>query len=99
MSSNYQPVHITYVFVKDEIISQSSLSRGSCPSIKTQKAKYFEIYIDSYTESPDHYNENVAYETKYWNSEIFKFALDLRLIGGFLMVLRFPPPIKLTATI
>jgi len=27
-----------------------------------------------------------------------KFVSDLRQIGGFLRVLRFPPPIKLTAT-
>jgi len=28
-----------------------------------------------------------------------KFVSDLRQVGGFLRVLRFPPPIKLTATI
>ena len=28
-----------------------------------------------------------------------KFVSDLRQVGGFLWVLRFPPPIKLTATI
>jgi len=30
---------------------------------------------------------------------VIKFVSDLRQIGGFLRVLRFPPPIKLTATI
>ena len=30
---------------------------------------------------------------------VIKFVSDLRLNGGFLMVLQFPPPIKLTATI
>ena len=30
---------------------------------------------------------------------ILKFVSDLRLVCGFLRVLRFPPPIKLTATI
>jgi hypothetical protein len=30
---------------------------------------------------------------------VIKFVSDLRLVGGFLCVLRFPPPIKLTATI
>ena len=30
---------------------------------------------------------------------VIKFVSDLRQIGGFLQVLRFPPPIKLTATI
>ena len=30
---------------------------------------------------------------------VIKFFSDLRQVGGFLRVLRFPPPIKLTATI
>jgi hypothetical protein len=30
---------------------------------------------------------------------VIKFVSDLRQVGGFLRVLRLPPPIKLTATI
>jgi len=30
---------------------------------------------------------------------VIKFVRDLRQVGGFLRVLRFPPPIKQTATI
>jgi hypothetical protein len=30
---------------------------------------------------------------------LIKFVSDLRQVGGFLKVLRFPPPIKLTALI
>ncbi len=30
---------------------------------------------------------------------VMKFVSDLRQVGGFLRVLRFPPPIKLTTTI
>ena len=30
---------------------------------------------------------------------VIKFVSDLRQVGGFLRVLRSPPPIKLTATI
>jgi hypothetical protein len=30
---------------------------------------------------------------------MIKFVSDLRQVGGFLLVLQFPPPIKLTATI
>jgi hypothetical protein len=30
---------------------------------------------------------------------VIKFISNLRQVGGFLRVLRFPPPIKLTATI
>jgi hypothetical protein len=29
---------------------------------------------------------------------VIKFVSDLRQVSGFLQVLRFPPPIKLTAT-
>ena len=29
---------------------------------------------------------------------VIKFVSDLREVGGFLRVLQFPPPIKLTAT-
>ena len=30
---------------------------------------------------------------------VIKFVIDFRQVGGFLRVLRFPPPIKRTATI
>ena len=30
---------------------------------------------------------------------VIRFVIDLRQVGGFLWVLRFPPPIKLTVTI
>ena len=30
---------------------------------------------------------------------VIKFVSDMRQVGGFLRVLRFPPPIKLTATL
>jgi hypothetical protein len=33
------------------------------------------------------------------NIIMIKFVSDLRQVGGFLRVLQFPPPIKLTATI
>ena len=33
----------------------------------------------------------------YWL--LIKFVSDLRQVGGFLLVFRFPPRIKLTATI
>ena len=31
--------------------------------------------------------------------DVIKFVVDLRQVGGFLWVLRFPPPIRLTASI
>ena len=33
------------------------------------------------------------------NHYVIKFVSDWRQVGGFLPVLRFPPPIKMTATI
>ena len=37
-----------------------------------------------------------GYSIQYY---VIKFVSDLRQIGGFLRLFRFPPPIKLTATI
>jgi hypothetical protein len=37
-----------------------------------------------------------VYSIKYY---VIKFVSDLRQVGGFLLLLRFPPPIKLIATI
>ena len=37
-----------------------------------------------------------AYSTQHY---VIKFVSDLRHVGDFLWVLRFPPPLKLTATI
>ena len=34
-----------------------------------------------------------------YNNYVIKFVSDLRPVGGFLRVLRFPPQIKLAATI
>ena len=37
-----------------------------------------------------------VYSIQYY---VIKFVSKLRHVGGFLRVLRFPPPVKLTATI
>ena len=37
-----------------------------------------------------------AYAIQYY---VIKFVSDMRQVGDFLQVLRFPPPLKLTATI
>ena len=37
-----------------------------------------------------------VYSVQYY---VIKFVSDLRQVGGFLRVFRFPPPIKLTAMI
>jgi hypothetical protein len=48
------------------------------------------------------YMQSVPITTKVVSSiqhYVIKFVSDLRHVGGFLRVLRFPPPIQLTATI
>jgi len=46
---------------------------------------------------------NCEFEPRSWRYLIphcvIKIVTDLRQVGGFLRLLRFPPPIKLTATI
>ena len=45
-------------------------------------------------------SSNLAHGELYWIQHyMIKFVSDLRQIGDFLWALRFPPPIKLTATI
>jgi hypothetical protein len=51
-----------------------------------------------------YHNLSCEFEPRSWRSvpnttSCDKFVSDLRQVGGFLRVLRFPPPIKLTATI
>ena len=44
-------------------------------------------------------NSNSSYEVYSIQHLVIKLVNDLRQVDGFLRVLRFPPPIKLTATI
>ena len=45
-------------------------------------------------------NSNIVHGEMYSIQHyVIKFVSDLRQVGGFLRVFRFPPPIKLTATI
>jgi len=45
-------------------------------------------------------SSNLAHDDVYSIQHyVIKFVSDLRQVGGFLRVLRFHPPIKLTATI
>ena len=45
------------------------------------------------------YNQCLSRSGRGVQHYVIKFDSDLRQIGGFLRALRFPPPIKLTATI
>ena len=44
-------------------------------------------------------SNHAHYEVSSVQHYVIKFVSDLRQIGGFLWALRFPPSIKLTATI
>ena len=55
--------------------------------------KKFQIQTKSVSLNPAH---EEGYSIQHY---VIKFVNDLRQIGGFLRVLQFPPPIKLTTTI
>jgi hypothetical protein len=61
-------------------------------------AKFY-VYMQSVSITTKVVSINPAYVEVYPIKHVIKFASDLRQVGGFLRVLRFPPPIKLTATI
>jgi hypothetical protein len=44
-------------------------------------------------------NESAVINVNNYQHYVIKFVSDLRQVGGFLQVLRFPPQIKLTAMI
>ena len=46
--------------------------------------------------APHHPTNGEVYSIQHY---VIKFVSDLRQVGGFLQVLRLPPPIKLTATV
>jgi hypothetical protein len=46
-----------------------------------------------------YHHESCEFEPRSWRGVPIKFVSDLRQIGGFLRVVQFPPPIKLTTTI
>jgi hypothetical protein len=51
------------------------------------------IITDVVSSNPTH---DEVYSMQHY---VIKFVSDLRQVGGFLQVLLFPPPIKLTATL
>jgi len=52
--------------------------------------------IRAYTRSCCEFESNSWWGVQYY---VIKFVSDLRQVGGFLLLFRFPPPIKLTSTI
>ena len=51
------------------------------------------VYTKAVSSNPAH---GEVYSIQHY---VIKFVSDLRQVNGFLRVLRFPPPVKLTATI
>ena len=59
-----------------------------------------QLPMQSVTRATEVVSSNPAHDEMYLMQFYgIKFVNDLRQVGGFLRVLRFPPPIKLTTTI
>ena len=59
-----------------------------------------QLHVQSMSITTQVVSSNPVHGEVYWIQHcVIKFVSDLRLVGGFLRVLRFPPPIKLTTTI
>ena len=68
-----------------------------CPSInggRLGRARIIVGFTTNYATSAYHYGE--VYSMQYY---VIKFVCDMRQVNGFLRALRFPPTIKMTATI
>ena len=71
---------------------------------KKKEEKYVHFFVYTNQDSPLKIHENVLFLLF---SQLFQYSVtlwlhyvsDLRQVGGFLWVLRFPPTIKLTTTI
>ena len=60
----------------------------------------FQISVQSMPITTEAVSTNFVHEEVYSIQHyVIKFIGDLRQVGGLIRVLRFPPPIKLTATI
>ena len=57
---------------------------------------YINIHLEKKGWSENWIFKKLFYSIQYY---VVKFVSDLQRVGGFLRVLRFAPPIKLTATI
>ena len=61
---------------------------------------FFVIHMQSVPITTNVMSSNPAHGEVYLMQHyVIKFVSDLRQVGGFLLVLRFPPTIKLTVTI
>jgi hypothetical protein len=97
--------HIWYMFS-----GKASLSISLCHSFWCEHQNFYleQIYIMELRGSRVRDCMVVDLQLPIWNQYlsgrgvqhyVIKYVSDLRQIGGFLRVLQFPPPIKLTATI
>jgi hypothetical protein len=95
---HYGSVHRFCIVNKDKIAMNTSLDNVFVRQIyKSLKYTYCSL---SYLKSKKDVSSNPVHGEVYSIQHyVIKFVSDLRQVGGFLRVLRFPPPIKLTATI
>jgi hypothetical protein len=95
---HYGSVHTFCIVNKDKIAMNTSLDNVFVRQIyKSLKYTYCSL---SYLKSKKDVSSNPVHGEVYSIQHyVIKLVSDLRQVGGFLRVLRFPPPIKLTATI
>jgi hypothetical protein len=78
------------IFVMPEWISQNNIAITVKPETWVVMRSPFKV---------KHINDEFESEVYFIQHYVIKFVIDLRQVGGFLCVLRFPPPIKLTTSV
>jgi hypothetical protein len=63
------------------------------------KSDNIDILVNIRNKAEDAYEARLIIDMPPIQHYVIKFVSDLRQVSGFLQVFRFPPPIKLTATI
>jgi hypothetical protein len=76
------------------------LNRELYAQVRLGRDRMVVEFTTTYAISAYHHHSNPAQGEVYSIQQyVIKFVSDLRQVCGFFRVLRFPPPIKLTATI
>ena len=89
----YVVFHVIFNFISSDVFQWPSWSWSYGSWIRTTYVQSVPITTNVVSLNPIH---GEVYSIQ---NCVIKFVSDLRQIGGFLQVLRFPPPIKLTAMI
>ena len=95
-------LYVNHAYVTCTGSGRNIFHRNSLRTVKTYGYKY-ENKINTYKSVPittEDTSSNPAHGQVYSIQQyVIKFVSDLRQVGGFFWILRFPPPVKLTSTI